>query len=544
MRTSLDDNLWKFKEAKKVTSLDRYTLLILTIVGIISMINLAEWWFTEFHIANTILFALLSTFFWYVNIRTVLVWINYLRVKNPLEVPVPDPTLSAAVFTTSAPGEPIEMFENTFKALQNMTYPHTTYLLDSTEDIRFKALAEKYGIVHLDLVGIPGAKAGKINEALKRTDEEFILILDPDHIVFPNFLDQTLGFFKDEEVGFVQVSQGYYNQYRSFISQGAAEQTYMFYGPTQMGLYGYGGAVAIGANCTFRRKTLESIGGHAQGLAEDLQTSLRIHAQGWKSVYNPVIVSRGLVPEDFGSFCKQQLKWARGVFDVLFEDIPKAVKGFSFWQKVSYFSTGTYYFCGLTTFFFILVPLLYFFGGIIPGNMVFTEFIQKFIPILLVGTTMYFYMQRFLCDQATEKGFHWKSMILKYACWPVYVYAFILALRKKKIPYIPTAKTAQKQFLTPYVKPLVVYCALFIIGMIAIYINRRFFMPESELFLSVQKTWGMIGFSLIAFVMSAISVFIAYEATYLKEDDPWTHIDIKKDNSIEVIKSKTGGERE
>lgn len=417
-----------------------------------------------------------------------------------------------------------------------MTYPHTTYLLDSTEDPDFKALAEKYGIVHLDLVGIPGAKAGKVNEALKRTQEEFILILDPDHIVFPNFLEQTLGFFKDEKVGFVQVSQGYYNQYRSFISKGAAEQTYMFYGPTQMGLYGYGGAVAIGANCTFRRKALESIGGHAQGLAEDLQTSLRIHAKGWKSVYNPVIVSRGLVPEDFGSFCKQQLKWARGVFDVLFDDLPKATKGLTFWQRISYSLTGTYYFCGLTTFFFILVPLLYFFGDIIPGNMIFGEFVRKFLPILLVATIIYFYMQKFLCDPSVEKGFHWKSMILKYACWPVYTYAFILALQKKKIPYIPTAKTAQKQFLTPYVKPLVTYCGLFILGMIAIYINRRFFMPESELFLSVQKTWGMIGFSLIAFIQSAIGILIAYEATYLKEDDPWLHINIKKGGIIKVMK--------
>ena len=35
--------------------------------------------------------------------------------------------------------------------------------------------------------------------------------------------------------------------YRSFTAKGAAEQTYTFYGPTQMGLNGYGGAVAIGA---------------------------------------------------------------------------------------------------------------------------------------------------------------------------------------------------------------------------------------------------------------------------------------------------------
>ena len=67
-------------------------------------------------------------------------------------------------------------------------------------------------------------------------------------------------------------------------------------------------SVAISSNCTFRRKALESAGGHGIGLAEDLITAIRIHAQGWKSIYNSVVVSRGLVPEDFGSFCKQQLK--------------------------------------------------------------------------------------------------------------------------------------------------------------------------------------------------------------------------------------------
>ena len=89
---------------------------------------------------------------------------------------------------------------------------------------------------------------------------QFILVLDPDHIPISNFLDEVLGFFEDEKVGFVQVSQGYYNQNRSFTALAAAEQTYTFYGPTQMGMNGYNCSVAIGANCTFRRKALESAG--------------------------------------------------------------------------------------------------------------------------------------------------------------------------------------------------------------------------------------------------------------------------------------------
>ena len=534
MNTRLRNNLFKFKGAKKVTQFDHFVLLVLTLAGIISVINLAEWWFREDHIANMFLFVVLSLFFWYGILRIVLIWINYLRLKKPIVVPIPDEGLRVAIFTTSAPGEPISMFENTFKALQNLEYPHTTYLLDSTEDIAFKKLAEKHGIVWLDLANLPGAKAGKVNEALRRTKEEFILILDPDHIVFPNFLDQTLGFFKNENVGFVQVSQGYYNMYRSFTARGAAEQTYTFYGPTQMGLYGYGGAVAIGANCTFRRKALESIGGHAQGLAEDLQTSIRIHSKGWKSVYNPVIVSRGLVPEDFASFCKQQLKWARGVFELLFDEMPYVLKDLSFWQKISYLSIGTYYLFGTITAFFILIPLLYFFTGIIPGRMDFTEFLVRGSIILFISIFIYVYAQKFLCDKKTERGFHWRGMILKYSCWPVFLYAFYLTLIHKKIPYIPTSKTAVKGFINPFVKPLIIYCIVFFITVIGVYIERRYFTPESELIFTVQRTWGMIGFSLIAFIQSVGGILAAYEAMHLKVEDAWSRIIITSDKKIEV----------
>ena len=280
---------------------------------------------------------------------------------------------------------------------------HTTYLLDDTRNPEFKACAERHGAVWLELVGLPGAKAGKINGALKIIKEDFILVLDPDHIPFPEFLDHTLGYFTDEKIGFVQVSQAYYNQYRSFTAHGAAEQTYNFYGPTQMSLFGYGCSVAIGANCTFRRKALDSIGGHGIGLAEDLITSIRLHGAGWKSVYNPVIVSRGLVPEDFGSFCKQQLKWARGVFEVIFTEMPQLYRKLTGWQRLSYLSIGTYYLVGLTQLIFTIIPFLFFFTGILPASMEFADFIIYGMPVALCGIAIYLYMQKWLCDTKMEK---------------------------------------------------------------------------------------------------------------------------------------------
>ena len=535
MNTKLRTELWQFKQAKKVKEIDRYIIFTLGFAGFISIIILSEWWFREEHISNIFLFVLLSMFFWYGIFRIVLIWINYLRIKNPEVVPVPDENLTVAIFTTSAPGEPLSMFENTFKALQNLNYPHQTYLLDSTEDLAFKELAEKYAVKWLDLANIPGAKAGKVNEALKLTGEEFILILDPDHIVFPNFLDQTLGFFKDEKVGFVQVSQGYYNMYRSFTAKGAAEQTYTFYGPTQMGLFGYDSAVAIGANCTFRRKALESIGGHARGLAEDLQTSIRIHAAGWKSIYNPVIVSRGLVPEDFSTFSKQQLKWARGVFELLFDEIPYLLKKLTFWQKISYLSIGTYYLFGVVTGFFILIPLLFFFTKILPGNMDFIEFIIKGLPILIIAISIHAFVQKFLSDTSTETGFHWRGMILKFSSWPIFLYAFGLAVFQKSIPYIPTSKTAVKKFMNPFVKPLIFYIILFFFTMVGLFIERRYFIPDSELIFTRQKTWGMIGFSVIVFFQSVGGIYAAYSALKLKPEDAWSRIKINAKKDFEII---------
>ena len=518
-------NLWEFRQAKKVTFRDKFFLLMLVCAGIISIFKMFDWWFREDHIGNRGFFILLSLFIWYGIGRLILIWINYLRIKKPEPIEAPK-GLTVAIFTTSSPGEPLAMFEKTLAACKEITYPHTTYLLDDTQDPAFKAAAEKHGAVWLNLVGLPGAKAGKVNKAIELTKEDFILVLDPDHIPFPNFLDNTLGFFNDPKVGFVQVSQAYYNQYRSFTAKGAAEQTYTFYGPTQMGLFGLGSSVAIGANCTFRRKALESIGGHGIGLAEDLITSIRIHAAGWTSIYNPVVVSRGLVPEDFGSFCKQQLKWSRGVFEVTFVEVPKLFKKLSFWQKLSYLTIGTYYLVGATSFVFTLIPFLYFITHAVPANMSFAEFIVYGSSVAIISVLIYLYVQKWMCHPETERGLHWRGMILKFACWPVFFLGFLLAVVDADIPYIPTAKKAVTGSITPFARPLIIHSVLFLLSVFFVLNHRRFFMPEGELVLTAERTWGMIAFAFIAFALSIGGLFAAWEAKNLKAEDAWDAVDL------------------
>ncbi len=518
-------DLWQFRAAKDVKYWERMVLLSFVVAGIGSIFRFADWWFRAEHVGNLWLYLLLSATFWYGMLRLVLIWINYLGISKLAPVAAPA-GLRVAIFTTSSPGEPLEMFEKTLAACRNITYPHTTYLLDDTRDARFRDVAEKNGAVWLELVGFSGAKAGKINAALQRTDEDFILVLDPDHIPFPNFLDHTLGFFNDPKIGFVQVTQAYYNQYRSFTARGAAEQTYTFYGPTQMSLHGYGCAVAIGANCTFRRNALTSIGGHGIGLAEDLITSIRLHAAGWKSVYNPVIVSRGLVPEDLGSFCKQQLKWSRGVFEVTFSELPRLFWKLSFWQKLSYLTIGTYYFVGVTQFLFMIIPFLYFFINITPAEMSFVDFVVKGFPIVVISVAIYLFVQRWMSHPATERGLHTSGMILKFACWRVFLKGFLLSLIDAEIPYIPTAKQAVRGYFTPFARTHLWHIGLFVVTIVGVFWSRKFYMPESELVITAEQTWGMMAFAFISFSLAVGSVFAALEARNLTQEDPWDNVNL------------------
>lgn len=494
-------------------------------IGIAAIVRLADWWFRPGHVGQPALFVLLSLSFWYAVSRIVLGWVNYAAIAKPLHRDAPLGR-TVAIFTTSTPGEPLTMFDRTLDACRRIRYAHTTYLLDDTRDPRFRELAEKHGAVCLLLLDTPGAKAGKINRALAATSEEFVLVLDPDHVPFPEFLDRVMGHFDDERVGFVQVSQAYYNQHRSFTAAGAAEQTYAFYGPGQMGLYGHGACVAIGANCTFRRSALESINGHGIGLAEDLVTAIRIHAAGWKSIYVPEVVSRGLVPEDLGSFYRQQLKWARGVYEVAFSELPRLASKLRWRQRLSYLAIGTYYLFGVTTPLFLLIPYLFLWFGVQPTLMPFAEFATVVAPVGIVGTVMYLTVQRWLCDSRRERGIHWRGLALKIACWPVFLAGTLLAIVRADVPYIPTAKEAVRGRFLRLAWPQLVLIAVYAATVARVIAVRVFGTSEGSLELSAEAVWGMIAFATVPVLASCGAVYAAWQSRRPPAGAPWDDIDV------------------
>ena len=499
-------------------------LALLTGAGIAAVLRLLDWWFRDGHVANLPMFVILSLAFWYGVTRILLGWANYLAITRPPHRKAKD-GLRVAIFTTSSPGEPAGMFEKTLEACARIRYPHATYLLDDTRDPRYQEIAERHGAKWLELVGLPGAKAGKINRALELTDEEFILVLDPDHVPFPEFLDRVLGHFEDVDVGFVQVAQAYYNQSRSLTAAGAAEQTYAFYGPGQMGLFGHGACVAIGANCTFRRAALESIGGHGVGLAEDLVTAARLHGKGWRSVYVPEVVSRGLVPADLGSFVKQQLKWSRGVYEVAFVELPHAFRRLTGRQRLAYVTIGTYYLFGATTFLFLILPYLYLWTGVQAASMRFGEFLLAAGPLGVIGTAIYLFVQRWLAGGSAERGIHWRGMMLKVAAWPIYLRGTFLALVRADIPYIPTEKRAVQGAFFRLAWPQLGLIAIYLATLVRIGMVRLFETSESSLELTSEAVWGMVAFATLPVIMSVGALIAAWQSSRAQPtSDPWDEI--------------------
>ena len=343
------------------------------------------------------------------------------------------------MLTTACPGEPLEMISRTLKAMVAVSYPHETWLCDEGNDPYLRTLCRELGVHHVTRQTRYQAKAGNINHALQQTKGEICVILDPDHIPTPDFLDKVLPYFHKPETGYVQVVQAYYNQAESLVARAAAEQTYLYYGPYMQAMGHYGTAQAIGANCTFRRAALDSIGGHAPGLTEDMHTAMLLHAKGWKSVYVPEILSRGLVPSTLSAYYQQQLKWARGTFDLWIKVLPNIFHKLSWRQRLHYGILPLYYLFGLVTLINFLVPVISLFSGHYPWSSDFSLFLILYMPCWLIMLGLRLGSQQWVHEKR-EKGLHILGGILRLGSWWVYLLALLYTILNIKVPYLPTPK--------------------------------------------------------------------------------------------------------
>jgi cellulose synthase (UDP-forming) len=166
---------------------------------------------------------------------------------------------------------------------------------------------------------------------------------------------------------------------------------------------------------------------------------MQLHAKGWKSVYVPKILTRGLVPATLAAYYKQQIKWARGTFELLFAVYPKLFSKFTWRQKIHYFTLPLYYLFGVFNLFDFLIPILALILAEFPWYVSLGEFVVMFMPFFFISVSIRQFAQRWYHEK-NEKGFHLFGGILRTGTWWVFGLGLIYSILRIKVPYIPTPK--------------------------------------------------------------------------------------------------------
>jgi cellulose synthase (UDP-forming) len=345
--------------------------------------------------------------------------------------------------------EPVELVRATAEAAMAMRYPPmipvTVYVLDDGDNARMAAMAWEIGCQYITRGEawqgkVRHAKAGNLINALwQQSGEDFVLILDADQIVLPNFLEESLGYFADPEVALVQTPQYFGNVPAGDPFCSRAE---IFYGPIQQGKDGWNAAFFCGSNAILRRDALLHMGmvnfaeevakhgiesaldgGEAVpirpfatiSVTEDMATCQRLHSLGWKTVFHPKVLAVGLAPDEWRSALPQKLRWAQGTLQVLLRENPLTYRpprgaisaqdylnsmypalhlkprkiGMTLGQRLNYLMTMWSYLSGPFAVIYLAAPLIYLFTGTPPVIAYTVPYFARLIPFLIINRIVF-----------------------------------------------------------------------------------------------------------------------------------------------------------
>lgn len=439
----------------------------LVVIAVATLVYYYSWWFTHQEIS----FWLVLTFILalaYGVIQLAGNWLLYLAThyRSTTCTPVIKQKCTVDIFIT-AYHEDHGLVERALLAACALPEEKKVWLLDDGHDPALASMATRLGVGYLIRSDRRNAKAGNINAALPRTTGDIIAIFDIDHAPKPDFLTKTLSFFDNPEVGFVQVMLTFTNQEESWISKATADTSLDFYNPTSIGADGMRSATLIGSNALIRRKALESIKGYQPGLAEDLATSIALHAAGWQSVYVAEPLAPGIAPPDIASWFTQQLKWSRGVFELLLTALPQKFRQLHLGHKVMYAVRTTYYWIGLFTSIHLLVTIGVLWSGSSSVLSNFQGYLEYLFP--LVGVTLVIRqlaLRRWAHPSIGNLRLQWSATVLVFVTWPVYTLAWFMAMLRVPLRFQPTPKTASGWLHPVWVLPQITTVILLLAGLV------------------------------------------------------------------------------
>ena len=228
--------------------------------------------------------------------------------------------------------------ERLIDAVCRFDYPKDRFeiqVLDDSTDETIRIIAQKvhfyqqqgFDIQHIQRPQRQGFKAGALAHGATSAKGELIAIFDADFLPQPDFLTNTLFYFRDPKVGAVQTRWSHLNESYSLITQLQA-----------FGLDGHfvveqGGRSAGGHFINFngtagiwRKSCIEDAGGwSADTLTEDLDLSYRAQLRGWEFVYLENIETPAELPATMPALKSQQYRWMKGAAECARKNLGKVL---------------------------------------------------------------------------------------------------------------------------------------------------------------------------------------------------------------------------
>jgi len=359
--------------------------------------------------------------------------IHYLSEIENLKTGQQDRPIKIDVYIATY-NEDLAIVEDTVRDATKIRYPYKDvaikiYLLDdghrdgtNPKKENFKALAEKYNTHYISRDNNIGFKAGNLNNAFYKTDGDIIVILDADTRVFPDFLKNTTGYFRNKKMAWVQTPQWFYDlppgvpfdEYLT-IKYGYAGKIMgkiipfshkyligknvfgtdpeLFYDVILRHRNAANAAFSCGAGSLQKRSALTALALKEQKeainqfvkkgkvlsekeikekfplrpfihhISEDILTSILLHAdpKKWESYQHPNVECKMLSPQSFDTFIKQFSRYAEGTIDITFSKKNPLLLNLSWRQKIAYLETMWSYLSPLWLLIFVLYPIIFFF---------------------------------------------------------------------------------------------------------------------------------------------------------------------------------------
>lgn len=236
-------------------------------------------------------------------------------------------------------------------------------------------------------------------------------------------------------------------------------------------------------------------------VTEDMATSMRLHAHGWRSVFCDTVLADGLAPEDLSSMITQRLRWAQGTMQVFFRENPLFLRGLTWGQRLMYFSTMWSYLSGFATVIYLAAPAFFLLFGVMPVNSYSLIFFLHFLPFLISNQVLFLVAAHGLPT--------WRGQQYSLALFPVWIKACVSALGNvvfhRPLAFAVTPKNGIRSVELPLARirwqvgaAIVLACAI-VAGVI-----RIFAVHVSMIAIVVNLIWVIYDFASLSVLIAAV----------------------------------------